>query len=162
MNIVVDTSAWSLLLRRERRNEENAFLKRLRLFLQREDIIYLVGPVLQELLDGIKHQKQFDLLVEYLEPFPIIECTRTDFITAARLKNLCRSKGVQAGSVDFLIAAACVNRKYPLLTSDNDFSLIAKYCPLILDWSGDADGGTKDRSKGGKDGAVDADFEVVK
>jgi predicted nucleic acid-binding protein len=161
VNIVVDTSVWSLLLRREQRNEENAFLKRLLLFLQREDIIYLVGPVLQELLDGIKHQKQFDLLVEYLEPFPIIECTRTDFITAARLKNLCRSKGVQAGSVDFLIAAVCVNRKYPLLTSDNDFSLIAKYCPLILDWSGDDHTGVP-KGKNGKDGAVDADFEVVK
>ncbi len=133
MNIVVDTSVWSLLLRREKRNEENAFLKRLRYHLQREDTIHLVGLVLQEILDGIKQQKQFDLLVEYLEPFPLIQCTRTDFITAARLKNTCRNKGVQASSVDFLIASVCVNRKYLLLTSDKDFSRIAEHCPLILD-----------------------------
>jgi predicted nucleic acid-binding protein len=133
VNIVVDTSVWSLLLRREQRNEENVFLKRLRDHLQSEDIIHLVGPVLQELLDGIKHQKQFDLLVEYLEPFPLIQCIRTDFVTAARLKNICRNKGIQASSIDFLIASVCVNRKYPLLTSDNDFGLIANHFPLILD-----------------------------
>lgn len=132
MNIVVDTSVWSLLLRRAKRNDEAGLLKKLRFYLEHEYCIYLVGPILQEILDGLKNPSQFDLLTEYFEPFPLIECTRNDFVDAARLKNLCRNNGVQASSVDFIISAVCINRKYSLLTADNDFLHISKYCPLLL------------------------------
>lgn len=132
MNIVVDTSVWSLLLRKAKRNDEDAPLKKLRFYLEHEYCIYLVGPVLQEILDGLKNPSQFDLLVEYFEPFPLVECNRRDFIDAARLKNLCRSKGIQASSVDFMIASICSNREYSLLTTDKDFLYISKYCPLLL------------------------------
>lgn len=132
MNIVVDTSVWSLLLRRTKRNDEDEPLKKLRFYLEHEYCIYLVGPVLQEILVGLKNRSQFDLLAGYFEPFPLIECNRNDFIDAARLKNLCRNKGVQASSVDFFISAVCMNRKYSLLTTDNDFLHISKHCPLLL------------------------------
>ena len=132
MNLVVDTSVWSLFLRRERRDETDRHVKKLRYHLEHDDCIHLPGVVLQELLDGVLHSKQFDLLVDYLAPFPLIEFTRSDFIQAARLKNKCRSKGISAGSIDFLIASVCINRSYPLLTADRDFNYIAKYCGLDL------------------------------
>jgi hypothetical protein len=121
-----------LLLRREKRNSVDPNLIKLRSCLDREYCIHLVGPILQEILDGVKKRNQFDLLVEYFEPFPLIECDRTDYLEAARLKNLCRNKGIQASSVDFLISSVCINRKYSLLTADNDFIPIAKFCTLAL------------------------------
>jgi predicted nucleic acid-binding protein len=132
VNLVVDTSVWSLLLRRERHDENNAYLARLRQYLRSADTIHLIGPIMQELLDGIKNANHFDLLIDYFEPFPLIELTRNDFIQAARLKNLCRSRGVQAGPIDFLIAAVCERRNYPLLTTDKDFDHISKYSSLLL------------------------------
>jgi predicted nucleic acid-binding protein len=62
----------------------------------------------------------------------MITCSRTDFINAAKLKNRCRSKGVQAGSIDFLIAAVCIDRNYFLLSADKDFVNIARHCPLLI------------------------------
>ena len=78
------------------------------------------------------HREQFDLLDEYLLPFPLIDLDRSDYIEAARLKNFCRNKGVQASSVDFLIASVCIKRGFSLLTADNDFNYIAKHCKLLL------------------------------
>jgi hypothetical protein len=51
---------------------------------------------------------------------------------AAKLRTACRTKGVLAGPIDFLIAAACCQYGYPLLTADQDFSRIAKHCDLIM------------------------------
>jgi predicted nucleic acid-binding protein len=58
--------------------------------------------------------------------------TRDDFIEASRLRNHCRGHGVQAGLTDFLIVSSCIARNYPLLTADNDFHHIAKWCKLKL------------------------------
>jgi predicted nucleic acid-binding protein len=92
----------------------------------------LVGPILQELLDGVKDRKHFDLLREYLAPFPLLELARDDFVEASRLRNKCRSHGVQASPTDFLICAACVCRNYPLLSADNDFKHISAHCDIDL------------------------------
>jgi len=132
VNLLVDTSAWSLLLRRRQTDTRDPMVRELRGRLEAGDCVHLVGCILQELLDGVKSAQQFDLLAEYLEPFPLIAPERADYVEAARLKNLCRSKGVQAGTVDFLIAATCIRRNYPLLSADEDFQHIARHCELVL------------------------------
>jgi predicted nucleic acid-binding protein len=121
-----------LFLRRNNIERDNPFVVQLRKHIENEDCIHLVGLILQELLDGLKSPRHFDVLLTYFEDFPLIELTREDFIEAARLKNKCRERGVQAGAVDFLIAAAAINRNYPLLTADKDFQYIAKHCRLLL------------------------------
>ena len=132
MNLVVDTSVWSLVLRRRRVDEADPFVVAFRSRVDRGDGIHLVGPVLQELLDGVASDVDFDRLTKLLHPFPLLPATRETYVSASRLRNLCRRKGVQASPVDFLIAAICVENGYPLLTSDRDFSLIAAHCDLIL------------------------------
>jgi len=132
VNLVVDTSVWSLLLRREKHDPENDYLIQLKMHLRREDCIFIIGNILQELLDGIKNHKSFELTVEYLKPFHMIEISRTDYIDASRLKNHCRSRGINAGSVDFLIASVCINNHCPLLTADKDFEHIARHSKLML------------------------------
>ena len=92
----------------------------------------MVGPILQENLDGVQNEVQFYKLREYFTVFPLLEMDRQNYVEASRLRNNCRSKGVQAGPADFLIAAACIRWDYPLLTADGDFTLIAKYSPLIV------------------------------
>lgn len=132
MNLLVDTSVWSLFLRRQKISEEDPYVMRLRCFLEGEECIHLIGPILQELLDGVKEHKQFNTLRQYLHPFPLIELEREDFVEASRLRNLCRSRGIQASPTDFLIATACIRRNYPVLTADNDFHHIAAHSKLSL------------------------------
>jgi hypothetical protein len=131
-SLIVDTSVWSLLLRRRKTENDDARVQRLRSHIEHNDNVYLLGIVLQELLDGLKGTGQFDLLAEYLRPFPLIEPVIGDYIDSARFKTHCRNNGVQAGTVDFLIAAVCINRGLPLLTADNDFEHIARWCNLRL------------------------------
>jgi predicted nucleic acid-binding protein len=132
VNLLVDTSVWSLFLRRQKKNDTDPYVVRLRLHFDGEDCIHLIGPILQELLDGVKEHKQFELLCDYLEPFPLISLDREDFIEASRLRNYCRSRGIQASSTDFLISTVCIRRNYPLLTANADFKHIAIHSKLTL------------------------------
>jgi predicted nucleic acid-binding protein len=132
VNLLVDTSVWSLFLRRRKRDNADPHVLRLRHHLEVADGIHLIGPILQELLDGVKDKNQFEILSDYLVPFPLMDLKRSDYTEAARLRNHCRNRGIQASPTDFLIASACIGRNYPLLTADNDFRYIALHCELML------------------------------
>ena len=93
--------------------------------------MFLAGNILQELLDGLRSTKQFDRLLAILDPYPLLDLDRQTYVAAARLQSVCRSKGVNAGSIDFLIAAACCQHGFPLLTADKDFVRIAGHCDLV-------------------------------
>lgn len=131
MNVVVDTSVWSLALRR-RSQESPSSVEKLTRLIQDGESIFLLGVILQELLQGLRAQKDFNRLREYLAAFPLVELKREDYIEAARLRNRCAAKGVQAGTIDFLIAAICLRYQCLLLTTDNDFIAIARCAPLKL------------------------------
>jgi hypothetical protein len=83
VNLPVEISVWSLFLRRQKRNEEDPYVIRLCYHPENEDCIHLTGPILQELLDGVREQKQFDLLREYFDSFPQAEPCRGDFFEAS-------------------------------------------------------------------------------
>jgi hypothetical protein len=132
VNLVVDTSVWSLVLRRSRVDEDNPFVRAFRAHIQADDGIFLVGNILQELLDGLRSKKDFDRLLRLLDPFPLLPLERGTYVAAAELRQLCRSRGVQAGPIDCLIAAACIQHGYPLLTADRDFLHIADHAELMV------------------------------
>lgn len=131
MNIIVDTSVWSLVLRRKQVNELHPAVKRFRHCIESGDGVFLLGTILQELLDGVT-PKNFDRLIELLKPFPLVPLERKNYFLASTLRNTCRAKGIQATPVDFLITAASLETGYPLLTTDKDFSYIARHCDLTL------------------------------
>ena len=97
MNLVVDTSVWSLVLRRPRIDEANPFVRAFRSHIEVDDGIFLVGTILQELLDGLRAKKDFDRLLGLLDPFPLIPLERATYVAAAELRQRCRSKGIQVG-----------------------------------------------------------------
>jgi len=132
VNLVVDTSVWSLVLRRPQVEENNPFVQVFRAYVMREDGLVLIGNILQELLDGVKSSRDFHRLLTVLEPFPLLELTREIYVEAAQLRNTCRSKCVQASPIDFLISAACIEHGFPLLTADRDFTHIANHSDLVV------------------------------
>ena len=131
MRVLVDTSVWSLALRRDG-TAGRAEVDRLHEHISRGDTVCLTGAILQEVLQGFHGAARTLKLERELEPFPLLELGREDYVFAARIRNTCRSQGVQVGTVDAQIAAAALRHQVPLLTADQDFARIAGRFPLKL------------------------------
>ena len=130
MRVIVDTSVWSLALRRKTpvsTPETDAFSA-----LIEEGRVTLIGPVRQEILSGIRHEEQFDRLRTALEAFPDEPVTTKDFEEAARIYNTCMRKGVLNGNTDSLIAAVAINRDLEIFSTDKDFLYMASVVPIKL------------------------------
>jgi predicted nucleic acid-binding protein len=129
MNLMVDTSVWSLALRRD----PPLVLPQvtvLRQALESEAIVVTTGLVLQELLQGFAGPRARKDIIEHFGALPMITPSREDHIAAAELRNTCRRAGVQMGTIDALLAQLCIHHGLTLLTTDKDFSLAALHCPL--------------------------------
>lgn len=130
MRVLVDTSVWSLALRRA---DEQPFpvseeLRRL----VSAHVAEIIGPVRQEILSGVRDRAQFARLETHLAAFPDIPLLTEDYVTAAKFFNVCRSKGIQGSNTDFLICAVAVRCDLVIFTTDGDFSNFAKLLPIVL------------------------------
>lgn len=130
MNVLVDTSIWSLALRRKaRRNPE--IVDELTELVQ-EGRVVMTGPVRQELLSGIKADAQFRTLRDRLRAFPDLEVDHRDYEEAADCFNQCRAKGIQGSNTDFLLCALALRHDLPIYTTDGDFEHFASVLPIRL------------------------------
>ncbi len=132
MRVVVDTSVWSLALRRNTPSEAMPVVNQLRTLIT-DDQVALLGSVRQEVLSGIRYVEQFTRLRDYLRAFPNVELTPEDYEVAAEFYNTCRTNGVQGANTDFLICAVAHRRGYSILTTDRDFESFQEYIPIIVD-----------------------------
>jgi len=134
MNVLVDTSVWSLALRRK--NESLGTNERLLVAelseLIREGRARVIGLVRQELLAGIKTTEQYEKLRLHLRSFPDQVVDTTDYEEAAKAGNRCRAKGVVVSIVDVLLCAVAIKRQWAIFTTDPDFSNYAKVLPLHI------------------------------
>lgn len=130
MNVLVDTSVWSLALRR-RATQTNDTVKELSELVQ-EGRAAMLGLVRQELLSGVRTAQQFEILRGHLKPFPDLLVETADHEEAAAFCNRCRSKGVQGSTIDFLICAVASRREISIFATDSDFEHYAKHIPIHL------------------------------
>ncbi|MBP0027930.1 PIN domain-containing protein [Roseofilum sp. Guam] len=131
MKVLVDTSVWSLVLRRNTTNKVNEVATILQDLIA-DGRVVLVGAIRQEILSGIRYKEQFNQLKEYLRTFPDLELTPEDYELAAEFFNSCRSKGIQGSNTDFLLCAAAHRRGYSIFTTDKDFENFRQYIPIVL------------------------------
>ena len=133
MTLLVDTSVWSLALRR---NVDAGVpqVEALREALSGADVVVTTGLVLQELLQGFAGPKARASIVERLAALPLLQPSRDDHVDAAEIRNVCRRAGVQVGTVDALLAQLCIRHDMTLLTTDRDFTHAAQHCALRI-WS---------------------------
>jgi len=131
MRVLVDTSVWSLALRKSERNEAEIGIVEFLAELVRDTNVIIIGPIRQEILSGISQKTKFEELKGKLSIFKDQTLLSDDFVLAAEYFNLCRSNGIQGSHIDFLICAFSVNNKYQILTLDKDFQNYKKYIPII-------------------------------
>ena len=131
MDLFVDTSVWSLALRRDAMSSEPA-VERLRQALETGEGVFTTGLVLQELLQGFHGPKARDAIVERFGALPLLVPDRSDHLEAADLRNACRRQGIQVGTIDALLAQLCRRHDLMMLTTDRDFELMAPHVDLRL------------------------------
>ena len=137
MQVLVDTTVWSLAFRRNSPTTSTAGRADSPALQVLRDLVAdgraaLIGAIRQELLSGIKNHDQFLKLSQAMAAFDDLVLGRADYELAAEFFNRCRSQGVQGSNTDFLVCAAASARKLPILTTDQDFGLYAKYLPVNL------------------------------
>jgi hypothetical protein len=130
MNVLVDTSVWSLALRR-RAGAPHQVVDVLRHLID-ESRVTIIGPIRQELLSGVRTVDGFIVLRDRLRAFPEERLETGDFERAAEHFNTCRARGIQGSNTDFLICAVAERRGLPILTTDSDFTRYATVLPIAL------------------------------
>jgi len=131
VTLFVDTSVWSLALRRDRPRDISEVLA-LRQALEGGAPIVTTGLILQELLQGFAGPRARNDIIDRFAALPLLAPDRQDHIDAAELRNRCRRAGLQIGTIDALLAQLCIRHDLTLLTTDNDFVLATSHCPLLV------------------------------
>ena len=134
MNVLVDTSVWSLALRRKHvsLNASEKLLVAELSELIREGRARIIGLVRQELLSGIKTTEHYEKLRLHLHSFPDEPIGTSDHEEAAKAGNQCRGKGIVVSIVDVLLCAVAIKRKWAIFTMDPDFTNYAKVLPISI------------------------------
>jgi predicted nucleic acid-binding protein len=130
VNVLVDTSVWSMALRRDQPPPSRE-LDLLRASVERGDVC-LLGVILQEVLQGFASAGRTRRLVDHLSPFPLLPLERGDYVYASEIRNQCRTRGLAITTIDAQIAAAAIGHGCSLLTLDDDFGGVARHFPLRL------------------------------
>jgi predicted nucleic acid-binding protein len=131
VTLLVDTSVWSLALRRDT-DPDAPQVSALHAALTGGDAIVTTGLILQELLQGFSGPRAAPKIVRRFSALPLVVPDREDHVGAAELRNHCRRAGVQLGTIDALLAQLCIRHDMMMLTTDQVFALAARHSRLRL------------------------------
>jgi predicted nucleic acid-binding protein len=129
VNLFVDTSVWSLALRRDAPSGARE-VRALAHALEAGNPVFTTGLVLQELLQGFAGPGARRRIIERFTALPSVVPQRADHVAAADLRNACRRRGVQIGTIDALLAQLCIHHGLMMLTTDRDFGRVAELSGL--------------------------------
>ena len=126
---VVDSSVWIEFFA-ARWGRESLLLRDA---INRVNRVRLCGPILQEVLQGIRDEAAFQREWRNLLRFGLLEVTWWTWLRAASLYRFLRRKGFTINSFDTTIASVCLENYLPLLTCNRrDFEPLARHAGLKL------------------------------
>ena len=116
--MIVDSSVWIEYLK----NRPSVTEKLDQLLLA--GTIVTVGPVIAEILQGAKTEKDYRLLENNLGGLPLIETKVEDWIKAGKISYELRKRGITIPLTDCLIAAVAIHQNASVMTYDRHFESI--------------------------------------
>lgn len=114
--VLIDTSAWIDFLRSSSGLVGDAVADLIRL-----DRAYLTGPVIAELLHGVRGSKEAFQLNDIFTTIPYLEIDRNDWKMTGNTLQKLRGKGLSIPLTDVLIASVAVRNNMAVLTLDKHF-----------------------------------------
>jgi predicted nucleic acid-binding protein len=114
--VIIDTSAWVDFFRRQTGVTGDAVAG-----LIERDLAVTTGPVLAELLQGLKSRKEAERLNDLLRVVPYLEPERMDWEQAGTILCCLRRRGVTVPVTDALISVVAKRHGCSVLTLDKHF-----------------------------------------
>ena len=131
-SVIVDTSVWSLVLRKKSLSDEQQKISEYLSNLIKSQSVVMLGAIRQEILSGISDLKKYNSLRQNLQIFSDYQVVTSDYERAAEFYNLCRSHGIQGSHTDYLICSVAYINRFPVFTLDGDFMLYRQYIDIGL------------------------------
>ena len=129
MVILVDSSVWIDFLESTRSQDQDHLSELIHI----PDLIGVPGPVVQEVLQGIRDEAMFQRVRERLCQFSILHPDTDTYVAAARLYRTLTRGGVTVPPGDVTIAALTIQRGCELYTHDlRHFERIRQHSTLRL------------------------------
>lgn len=126
--LIFDTSVWIDFLR----NKSTPQTDLLTQYIENNDPVIIVPTILQEVLQGIRDDAQYENIKDILSYFTVLQISQVPAaIGAAELYRFLRKKGITIRkSNDCLIAFYAIEFSTPLVHADADFDIISKHSRL--------------------------------
>jgi len=116
-NILLDTSAWVEYFKG---NPTVAAMVNDR----EAHFVYIIGPAITELIQGMKTEKAKEIFAASLESLPRLKITDQDWFDAGTFGAQLRSKGVTVPLADLIIYTVAMNNHCSICTLDKHFNII--------------------------------------
>jgi predicted nucleic acid-binding protein len=128
--LIFDTSVWIDFLRHKPTPASDLLAD----YLEHNEQILLVPTILQEILQGIREDKQYLHIKDILSYFTVLQVSPVQAaIGSAELYRSLRKKGLTIRkSNDCLIAFCAIEFSTTLVHADNDFDVISKHSRLKI------------------------------
>lgn len=126
--VIVDTSIWIDFFQ----DSESVYQEKLETLIRDNNKAVISGIILQEVLQGIKDNKIYEITKQKLSILPFINTNKETYLHASLLYRILRSKGITVPPVDATIAAIAIQNRMPLFTKDEHFKTVAKHSELRL------------------------------
>jgi len=86
--------------------------------------VYIIGPAITELIQGMKTEKEKEAFATSLESLPRLKITDQDWFDAGIFGAQLRSKGITVPLADLIIYTVAMNNHCSICTLDNHFKII--------------------------------------
>jgi predicted nucleic acid-binding protein len=116
--IMIDTSIWIDYFRGDFRDTE------LIEHGLNQGFVYITGPILAELLQGVKTAKEYTILSRCISAVPFVECAFKEWLKAGKISLGLRKKGLTIPLTDIIISVAAAKIGAVIYTRDSYFKKI--------------------------------------
>ena len=125
--ILVDTSVWIDYFA----GTKNNYCTCLKTAIMNSEDLCTCGVIFTEVLQGIRHDKEFDKVLQVIDDLLYLPQQKSTHILAAEIYRFLRKKGKTIRKpIDCIIAAVSIENSAFILHNDKDFVVIAKHFPL--------------------------------
>ena len=122
-NVMIDTSAWIDFFRNSRGAVGDMVTN-----LIRADNAFLTGPIMSELLHGVRGKKEAAQLDGLFSIITCLEIKESDWLATGHTLQELRSKGVTIPLTDVLISRVALRYEMAVLTLDQHFQQLSVHC----------------------------------
>lgn len=85
---------------------------------------YIAGPVVCELLQGVKSIKENEALSSCIDAIPFIDVSKDDWVKAGDILYKLRKQGITIPMANVILGAVCLNNGLTIITLDKHFEKI--------------------------------------